>query len=178
MKTNKFVFELLMILFFSIFAVSCGKEVMSGSNAKSYDYNQSLLSAGAIVDLGAVDGEVRKMNVSLTEVSLSKPEMSVGYQMESSLFKLDILTPSDGVIKEGIYEFSEANSLAPFTFTTASVYIPNSSSGYFDSFDLVSGTVAVDRVGTTYEFTIDGVLSNGNPIQGNFSGILSYADLP
>ena len=103
-------------------------------------------------------------------------DLTYGSPVESSQLKIDLLTQSDGIISDGTYLFSDTTTVSPFTFKTASVMMPNTDSGIYDAFDLSGGSVTVARTGTSYNITLDGTLSNGNAIQGTFSGVLSYSD--
>jgi hypothetical protein len=173
MKTMKVLLNVLMILSFSIVTISCRKEVMSGSMV-----NTTIpTTIGSIVDLGAISGDVHTMSVSLPDVSLTMSDLYNGDTNVKSKLVIDLLSNSDGIISDGAYAFSESTDVTPFTFKKAQVYVPNIATGGTDIVEMNSGTITVTRTGILYTISVDGMLSNGNPIQVSFAGDLTYSDL-
>lgn len=128
------------------------------------------VAAGAIVDLGAVSGEVHHMSVSLSGVALAMPGSTMDNTVVSDL-NIELFTESDGIIKNGVYTFSDSGDIVPFTFKSASLNTPEQS-----GIVLSNGTITVDRNGTTYSITFDGIVPGGDPISGIFEGRLNYSD--
>lgn len=172
MKTTNFSIDLLIVATIALNLVSCANKDLSGTKV-STGTDQP---AGAIVDLGVINGDLHQMTVSLSNVSISMSTLKVGEPLSSSLVNLNLFTNSNGMIKDGTYTFSNANNYLPFTFKSGSVYMHNATTNNYDAFDMNDGSIYLIRDGTTYHITLSGTISNGNSVQGSFHGILSYSD--
>lgn len=137
-------------------------------------------TTGAIMDLGVVnaDAGVRQMNVTLTDVSISISGSTDGNPVQSSQVTMNVYTDQDGLLTDGTYNYSDGSTsiYTPFTFTTASLYMPSADQSNMLAYDLVSGSVSVVHSGTSYDITFDGTLSNGNTIVATYNGNVSYMD--
>jgi hypothetical protein len=176
MKTQKFFFSLLIAFSSSIVMISCGKDTLSDSNVSYYSVPASVQASGDIVDLGATDGNLRHMYVSLSDVSVAVSGTLNGNPIESSQFIFQLFSTSDGIIPDGTYNFSGSGEKAPYTFTAAALSMPNKDSNNFDSFEVNGGTLTLNRMGTFYEITIEGSLSSGEAFSSSFKGSLNYTD--
>ena len=165
MRTTKIGLVSFMVISVAILILSCTKDKMV---TKSPDLTP--VAAGAIIDMGPVSGEVHHMSVSLTGVALAMPG-STGDNPVISTANIDLFSGTDGIIQNGTYTFSDTGDMAPFTFKSATLYTPDQS-----GLVLSSGTITVARNGTSYAFTLDGTVTSGDAISGNFDGMLLYSD--
>jgi hypothetical protein len=160
------------MIFAAILLMQCTKE-HNITNAGDF---LPVATAGAIVDLGPVSGEVRRMTLSLTGVytllngSTELPEETTSY------IALEIFTPTDGVIADGVYYYSDAPEPQPFTFKSASLYMGMGDEVGLSSHPVNSGALIITRTGTLYNVSIDGTLATGHTVNGSFEGNLSYED--
>jgi hypothetical protein len=172
MKTKKYLAGLLMIFSFSVIMVSCGKEDLTGTGNVT-----SAGVSGGIMDLGVVEGNVRGMHVSLTNVQVSLADNSNKSALETQNgLNIFLQTESDGIIKDGVYYFSGTNNTSPFIFRRAQVSMKNQVTGNADTFDVAGGSVVVARTGTYYTINMTGTLLNGSAVRAAFGGLLSYSD--
>jgi hypothetical protein len=176
MKTRKNYLILLMVLSVVLIFASCKKELGGAAVTNSY-IGPAVQTAGAIVDIGAVDSTVHHMIVTLNDVSVSMYGQPMGTTVESSKVEIDLYTNSDAFVQDGTYYYSGSTEAAPFTFKSASIMMPNSDTNYIDSYVLSGGAITLSRTGTAYAISFDGNLENGNSFQGSFNGDLSYVDL-
>lgn len=176
MKTQKFVFCVLMAFSSSIIMISCGKDTLSDSNVSSYSVATPVQASGDIVDLGVVEGDLHHMYVSLSDVSVAVNGTLNGNPIESSQFIFQLFSTSDGIIPDGTYTFSGSGERAPYTFTAAALSMPNKDSNNFDSFEISSGTLTLNRMDTFYEINLEGSLSSGEAFSSSFKGSLNYKD--
>jgi hypothetical protein len=176
MKTQKFFFSLLIALSSSLVMISCGKDTLSDSNGIYVSTPAPVQASGDIVDLGLVEGDLRHMHVSLSDVSVTVIGTLNGNPIESSQFVFQLFTASDGIITDGTYTYSGSGEQTPFTFTAAALSIPNKDSNNFDLFDINGGTLTLTRMDTFYEITIEGSLSSGETFSSSFKGSLNYMD--
>jgi hypothetical protein len=165
MKTTKLGLVYFMLLSVAILILSCTKDQMVTKNP-----NVTPVAAGSIVDLGAVSGDVHRMSVTLSGVAMIMPGTS-GDNPVASDVNLELFTGSDGIIQDGTYTFSDTGDMAPFTFKSATLNTPDQS-----ALAISAGNITVSRRGTSYTFTLDGTVSSGDAISGDFDGMLLYSD--
>jgi major membrane immunogen (membrane-anchored lipoprotein) len=171
MKTTNTFFYYLMVIAMTITLVSCGSKDFSEAKDPSLSNQQ----AGAIVDLGVINGDLHQMSVTLSNVIISINSFKVA-AVKSSLVYIHLFTNSNGMINDGTYTYSNSDHYSPFTFKTGSVYFPNAEANSFDAFEMSDGSISVSREGTTYHISLNGTLADGNTVSGTFHGILSYSD--
>jgi hypothetical protein len=173
MKTKKITLGFLVALSLSLLVISCKKDNLGGTGGIIIP---PATTNGSIVDYGVLTADIRHMNVTLTDVSLTIDGMTPGSNMGTSQVVLDMFTNADGVIMDGTYSLASTNDVTPFTFKNGIVYIANADTNNTDSFGITSGNITLVRDGTNYQISIEGSLSNGNPVLGTFAGSLSYTD--
>lgn len=167
---------LLVLFSFSVMIVSCGNDDLAGTGEKSDKSVSTTETTGGIMDLGAVEGNVHGMQVSLSYVSISINDVPNGNAAVTNRLNIYLYSESDGIIKDGTYHFSGTKNVSSFIFKTALVYMQNKETGRSDAFEVSGGTIVVARSGTYYTFNMKGTLSNGNAILASFAGSLSYSD--
>ena len=176
MKTQKFVMIFLTTLTISIFSVSCAKDRLNDAAVNYSDPSASIPTTGAIVDKGLVADNVRRVLVSLNNVSVSLTSATDGSNASNSSVSLEMYTNSDGIIPDGTYNFSNSTDYAPFTFASAKVSVMKTDNNTVQDFDVVGGAITLTSSYGTYTISISGQLSNGNSVDGNYNGTMSYMD--
>ena len=175
MKNLNQTFLCAAVIAVAILTISCSKSRLdSGTPSVS-----TPATAGGIVDLGVVSGDVHHYSVSLTGVLITMPGSNNTASQSGSNVSMELFTKSDGVITDGIYNLTGNNDNTPFTFKSGTLYM---NSGDLKSTNVQSvlavneGTVSVSRIGTNYTITLQGKVSSGYSFTGHFSGVLSYMD--
>ena len=172
----KAIYLIRMFLFASFIAVisnSCSKDdtpIAAGGDPPTQEIS------GSIVDVGLVNSDVRQMNVSMSNTSFQV----LGPAKETVLLvgNLNVAFHSveDFRIPTGDYLFSNVADGAPFTFHSADIQLIEDGSQYNSPIEIIDGKVTVTQNDPVYVFEYTFLLSNGDNIQGMFSGAMSYID--
>ena len=170
---QKLVCSALIILFLG----SCTKDKMLGTNGLTDSMQSSVPSAGGIVDMGVVNGDLHHMSVSLSEVMpISYTGLKKASPTTNSRLNFEIYTNSDGIINDGTYYYSSITDHSSFTFKSGSLYMPTLDNTILNTYEVSGGTIRVVRNGGSYSISIESEISNGGSFTGYFNGPLSYMD--
>ncbi len=173
----KFAQKIVCATLILIFLGSCTKEKMSGTNGITDSLQSSGQSAGGIVDMGVVNGDLHHMSVSLSEVMpISYTGLKKASPTTNSRINFEIFSRSDGIINDGTYYFSSITDHSPFTFKSGNLYMPTLDNTILNTYEVSGGTITVVRNGGSYSINIESEISNGGSFTGYFNGPLSYMD--
>jgi len=154
-------------------AVSCQKDPKPSDQPPPKPSTEKNL---IIQDNGLVNGDVRNMQVLFTSHDYSLINSSGVTTGTSAIIKARFFSNEDCVIPSGTYFYAKTTEKLPFTFTDATIQLPDNSvvNGVLV---IYSGTVSVTLSDSLYTVSFNGVLSNGDSFSANYVGhLLTYSD--
>lgn len=169
MKTLKITNLLLMTIFGTIIMVSCEKSDQSSNP------NGSNTEVGTIEDLGLMNDTTRIMQSVLTSQDYVLTNLYSNMPGTGAIIKVKFYSHLDGKIPPGNYTCSNYSGNAPFTFSDASIQLPDNSAKK-GVFTIIDGTVSVNADGSKYTLVFNGDLSNGESFSANYVGTFNYTD--
>jgi len=173
MKAIYFIRVFLVVSFIAVISNSCSKD--DTPNAAGGDPPTQEIS-GSIVDVGLVNSDVRQMNVSMSKTSFQLLSPAKETVLLVGNLNVAFHSVEDFRIPIGDYLFSNVPDGAPFTFHSADIQLIEDGSQYLSPIEIIDGKVTVTQNDPVYVFEYTFQLSNGDYIQGMFSGAMSYND--
>jgi len=170
MKTLKITNLFLVTVFGAIIMVSCEK-----NDQPSNPNNAANTAAGIIQDLGLLNDTTRIMQSELTSQDYVLTNLYTNMPGTGAIIKVKFFSRLDGKIPPGNYTCSNYSGNVPFTFSDASIQLPDNSAKK-GVFPIIDGTVSVNVEGNKYSLVFNGDLSNGESFSANYVGILNYTD--
>ncbi len=134
--------------------------------------NKYVFSMGYLIHDGNAAGWTIEKDCSILQLSL----MGMG----GCFFDCDVITTNKSYIDNGSYNniYDEAipygSPLPKHSFTHGAISLMGPSANYHQS--LYSGSMTVNREGTTYEIKINGIAENGDTIAVYYKSGLMYTD--
>ena len=119
-------------------------------------------------------------DVTLFSDGFTLEPTSTGYELvgKGNALFFEMISTVGSELDNGVYRFSSANPLPVQTFRDGAfvVNFDIATVTYDEKEQIVDGKVTVEKNGNKYNISIDCKASNGEPVQGYFSGILTYYD--
>ena len=173
MKAIYFIRVFLVVSFIAFVSNSCSKDdtpVVAGGDPPTQEIS------GSIVDVGLVNPDVRQMNVSIPKTSFQVLSPAKETVLLVGNLNVAFHSVEDFRIPTGDYLFSNVADGAPFTFHSADIQLVGDGSESQAPLEITDGKVTVTQNNPVYIFEYVFTMSNGDYIQGMFSGAMSYAD--
>ncbi|MEY1640382.1 hypothetical protein [Tenuifilum osseticum] len=163
---KKFFILSLVVLVANVFFTSCSKDEDTIKQAFKYNGKTYKIDKGYYVPYGEVSTGV--YNIDLILVS---NEVEGDTETGNAVY-FEIFTNNEEQLPVGTYTFNQSEDA--FTFDIGRFYLNydfSSSSGTI--VNVKSGTVKIEKSGTTYKISIDCVSTSDLKIEGSFEGSLT-----
>ena len=167
-----------LIFVLAVAFIGCEKDKDEKENSFSYDSNSYDTPKGYIDKYGAnQDGQSADFDVILCSSSISYNSTEEEYTGLGNAVYIDLNSSSLTELVSGTYTYDETRNQN--TFVDAGIYIDydlatDTGTEYWTD-DNTTGTVTINKSGSTYEITYSITLETGEKVEGYYKGTLETA---
>lgn len=174
---KKLNFRILLNLFvIATIFVSCSDDKDDPKNHISYNGTTKTISAGLLDYYGSAN--LSSYNFDVTLYDGFNYSQTDGFYGTGDYIYFELFSSSSTELASGTYTFDATESMAPNTFDIGELALGyNVAEETADVYkEIISGTVKVQKEGTTYTININCTASDGKKISGFYKGSLAYGD--